>query len=376
MSRQLARCVHLLSLGFGLTALACGSTDEATPKKTITRVEIPDSDFKPVELENTVDSLVHEIGKTDPKPLQLGVVLKELTGYWEPVKVGSNRAFGELGVSGIVVAPSEETEEASRNRQVEMLQEREGAGYDGLGLAPLADILTPEIDNFADAGTPVVTIDSDLPASKRTLYVGTINYEAGHTAGETLSKMLGTGAGGVIILGHDDEPTWPDGFNRTQGAKDVLEAAGYTVTVRKTNWSTEGEQEDVDYMTDALTTLDPPVVGMLSMFSPTFRCARAAEAAGLTGDDVTIVGFDFEPETLTYMQSGLIKATHAQRQYYMGYMVPYVLYSLKVLGPSRTLDILAPQMVDEQRFNAGIDVVRADQVDEYNAFLDSLGIGG
>ena len=94
-------------------------------------------------------------------------------------------------------------------------------------------------------------------------------------------------------------------------------------------------------MTDALKTLDPPVVGMLGMFSPTYRCARAAEAAArLTGDDVTIVGFDFEPETLSYMQSGMIKATHAQRQYYMGYIVPYVLYSMKVLGASRDLDIL------------------------------------
>src|SRR5262245_30004020 len=107
MSRQLARSIHLIGLGLGLTALACGSTDDAAPKKPITRVEIPDSDFKPVELENTVDTLVHEISKTDPKPLQLGVVLKELTGYWEPVKVGANRAFGELGVSGVVVAPSE-----------------------------------------------------------------------------------------------------------------------------------------------------------------------------------------------------------------------------------------------------------------------------
>ncbi len=40
------------------------------------------------------------------------------------------------------------------------------------------------------------------------------------------------------------------------------------------------------------------------------------------------------------------------------------------------MNILSPQMVDEFRFNAGIDVVHADQVDEYNAFLDSLGIGG
>ena len=42
----------------------------------------------------------------------------------------------------------------------------------------------------------------------------------------------------------------------------------------------------------------------------------------------------------------------------------------------RGVDLLAPEMVDETRFNAGIDVVRADQVDEYNAYLDSLGIGG
>jgi hypothetical protein len=40
------------------------------------------------------------------------------------------------------------------------------------------------------------------------------------------------------------------------------------------------------------------------------------------------------------------------------------------------MDILAPQMVDETRFNAGIDVVRSDQVDDYNAYLDSIGIGG
>jgi ribose transport system substrate-binding protein len=374
MSRTLSRCVHLA--GFALALSACSSSEDATPKKTISRVEIPDSIFKPVELENTVDTLVSEIGKTDPKSLQLAVVLKETTGYWEPVKVGANRAFGELGVSGIVVAPQEATEEEQRNKQVEMLQEREGAGYDGLGLAPLADILAPEIDNFEDAGTPVVTIDSDLPATKRTLYMGTINYEAGHTAGETLVNMLGPGEGTVIILGHDDEPTWPDGYNRTQGAKDVVEAAGYTVVVRKTNWTTDGEQEDVDYMTGALQDADPPAVGMLSMFSPTFRCARSAEAAGLTGDDITIVGFDFEPETLTYMQSGLVKATHAQRQYYFGYMVPYVNYALKVLGTKKTFDILAPQMVDASRFNAGIDVVRNDQVDQYNAYLDSLGIGG
>jgi ribose transport system substrate-binding protein len=374
MSRSFSRCFYLAGLAFALSA--CGSNDDAEPKKVVTRVDIPESEFKPVELEETVDRLVKEIAKTEAKSLQLDVVLKSLTGYWEPVKLGANRAFGELDVTGSVVAPTDGTEEEARERQLALLKEREGQGYAGLGLAPLADNVVDEIDTLHDSGTPIVTIDSDLPTSKRSLYIGTINREAGRTAGETLRDMLPGDGGTVIILGHEVEADWPDGYARTQGAKDVLETAGYTVVIRKTNWDDEGAIADVDFMTTALADADPPAVGMLSMFSPTYRCAQAAEAAGLTAEDVTIVGFDFEPQTLSYMQSGMIKATHAQRQYYFGYMAPYVLYSLSTLGTEKTMDILAPQMVDATRFNAGIDVVRSDQVEDYNAYLDSIGIGG
>lgn len=374
MSRKLARCLH--TAGLALTLGACSSSEDPPPKKTITRVEIPDSPFKPLALENTIDTLVDDISETEPRSLQLAMVLKEVTGFWEPVKVGANRAFGELAVSGVVLAPAEDTEEAANERQTEILRERQDAGYDGLGVAPLSDLQLPEIDQFVDAGTPVVTIDSDLPESKRVLYIGTLNYEAGRTAGGTLIDMLDSESGGVVILGWDDESTFPDGYNRTMGAQDALEEAGYTVTVRKTNFVPEGDIEDVEYMVEALETFDPPVVGLISMFSPSYRCARAAEEAGRTAEDVTIVGFDFEPETQSYMQTGLIRATHTQRQYYFGYLTPYVLYSLKVLGTDSTLDVLAPQMVDESRFDTGIDVVLDDQVDEYKAYLDSLGIGG
>jgi ribose transport system substrate-binding protein len=339
-------------------------------------VEIPDSPFKPVDLEDTIDDLVQEIGETEPEALQLAMVLKEVTGFWEPVKVGANRAFGELAVSGVVLAPAEDTVEEANVRQAEILRERQDAGYDGLGVAPLSDLQGPEIDQFVDSGTPVVTIDSDLPESQRVLYIGTLNYEAGRTAGGTLVDMLGSESGGVVVLGWDEESTFPDGYNRTMGATDALEEAGYTVTVRETSFGAEGDVEDVEYLVEALETFDPPVIGMLSMFSPSYRCARAAEEAGRTAEDVTIVGFDFEPETQSYMQSGLIRATHTQRQYYFGYLTPYVLYSLKVLGTDSTMEILAPQMVDESRFNTGIDVVLDDQVDEYKAYLDSLGIGG
>lgn len=374
MKRYLNACVPLVTLMLALSG--CSSDVEGPEKKIVTRVAVPDNAFKPVALDETIDELIGALSETEPQQLQLGVVLKTLTGYWEPVKVGANRAFGELEVSGVVLAPAEGTEAEARERQILLLDERQGAGYDGFGIAPLAEELTPEIDELVDSGVPVVTIDSDLVGSKRQLYIGTINYEAGQTAGGTLSEMLPSGGGTVVVLGHEVEAEWPDGYRRTQGAKDVLEANGYSVVVRQTTWSEQGEIDDVEFMTTALEDADPPAVGMLSMFSPTFRCARAAEAVGLTGDDISIVGFDFEPDSLEYMRQGLIKATHAQRQYYMGYLVPYVLYSMKALGVAKTMEIISPHMVDENRFNAGLDVVRADQVDEYNAFLDSIGIGG
>lgn len=129
-------------------------------------------------------------------------------------------------------------------------------------------------------------------------------------------------------------------------------------------------------MAETINTATPPVVGMIGMFSNAYRCAMAAETAGKTGTDIAVAAFDFDPKTVSYMQSGLIKVTHAQRQYYMGYLTPYILYGINVLGKAKTQALLSSQMVDEHRFNAGLDVVKAEQLDQYYSFLDKLGISG
>ncbi len=356
-------------------ASACGSDDPAaTQKKTVTRVPVAESEFKPVELESTIGNLVKEIESTPPKTVQLAVILKTLTDYWKPVQTGASRALDELDVTGGVVGPSELTDSERAARQKQLIQEDIAAGYNGFGIAPMDNTVGDEYDKAVDQGIPVVTIDSDLPESKRAIYIGTINYEAGTTSGKTLLSYLSGGQGTVILLGHDNESDWPDGYQRTKGAQDELAAAGYTVMIRKTTWTDTGEAEDVAYLTEQIQTANPPVVGMMGMFSVAYRCAMAAEAAGKTGSDIAIVGFDFDTKTVDYMRSGLMKATHAQRQYYMGYMTPYVLYGINALGLERTKAIISPQMVDGARFNSGLDVVAADKLDEYDDFLDSLGV--
>jgi ribose transport system substrate-binding protein len=361
---------------------ACGNDDPANAqKKSVTRDVIEDSPFKAPELEATIDRLVSAIDETAPTSLQLNVNIKALTGYWEPVVVGANRAMGELDVGGVVEAPDttqlgdNPTSEQVTQVQASRMKEAREEGVDGFGVSAITDVLADEINTAVGAGIPVVTIDSDLATSNRDLYIGTMNAEAGKTAGNSLKGFLPAAPGTVVILGYELED-WPDGYDRTMATKSVIEAAGYSAIVRRTLWTATGEAEDVQFMTDAIGTSDPPVVGMVGMFSNAYRCAMAAEAAGKTGNDIAIAAFDFDPKTVSYMQSGLIKVTHAQRQYYMGYLTPYILYGMNVLGKETTKSLLGSQMVDDHRFNAGLDVVQADQLDQYYSFLDKLGISG
>ncbi|HET9955993.1 MAG TPA: substrate-binding domain-containing protein [Polyangiaceae bacterium] len=368
----------LAALAFAFSSAGCSSDSadsNVKAKKAIERTAVQESIFKPKALEETVDALVSAIAKTEAQDLQLNVILKSVTGYWSPVVVGANRALGELEVSGAVASPQQETGQEAIDEQNAMIASDRSLGSKGFGVAPFEKPVAEQIDASVTAGLPVVTIDSDLPESKRDMYIGTLNKEAGATAGNTLKGLLPAGPGTVIVLGHDDAG-WQGGYERSMAAKAVFESAGYSVTVRRTDWTTTGEASDLEALAGIFADADPPVVGMIGMFSNAYRCAMAAEAAGRTADDIAIVAFDFDPKTVDYMRSGLIKATHAQRQYYMGYLTPYVLYGMNVLGKDATKAILGSQMVDEYRFNSGLDVVMSDQLDEYYSFLDGLGVGG
>ncbi|HYQ44175.1 MAG TPA: substrate-binding domain-containing protein [Polyangiaceae bacterium] len=372
MNRRLQALSCIVGLALGVSA--CSSDGSAAATKKVTRTTVADSEFQPSDLEKTVDALVTKISNTAPVDMQVAVVLKQLNNYYLPIQTGANRAMSELNLAGQVVAPQSSAGNDAVTEQNDIMNSELDSGYNALAVAPFEVGNQPPIDAAASSDVPVVTIDSDLASSKRDLYIGTMNSEAGKTAGTTLTSLITSNSGTVILLGHDDAG-WPDGFDRTNGAKDVLESAGFTVVVRRTDWSETGEDADIEFLKTAITDADPPVVGMMGMFSDAYRCAMAAEAVGKTGDDIAIAAFDFEPKTVEYMRSGMIKATHAQRQYYMGYMTPYVLYGFKALGKEATKSLLKTQMVDDYRFNTGLDVIPAAKLDAYYSYLDKLGVG-
>jgi ribose transport system substrate-binding protein len=369
-------------LGISIAACSSGTTDDGmggadgdVETKEIDREEVPDGRFKPAALEESIDAMIAGIESTvaADEELSLGVVLKEVQGFWRPVQVGATRALGELEVVGSVKGSTETglPVEESVPEQIGFVEEQLDLNVDGLAIAPHNDDLLPYMAEFTDADKPIVTIDSDAPDSDRDIFIGTDNSQGGKTGGETLVDILDGTTGRVLVLGNTD-PSWTGGFDRTNEAAAVIEAAGNTVEILNSIWAPE---DDVAQIAAAIAddSSGEPLVGMIGVFANAHTLATAAVDADL--DEMPkIVAFDFEPDTLSYMESGVIAATHVQRQYYMGYLSVYVLYSIKMLGLEETKANLGANLLGGFHLDTGLDVIRAEDLEEYNAFIDDLGI--
>src|SRR5688572_29198803 len=149
---------------FGISIAACsgsstgdgmGGADGEVEKKVVTREEVPDGRFKPGALEESIDAMIAGIESTvaADEELSLGVVLKEVQGFWRPVQVGASRALGELEVVGSVKGSTETglPVEESVPEQIGFVEEQFELDVDGLAIAPHNDDLLPYMEDFTDA---------------------------------------------------------------------------------------------------------------------------------------------------------------------------------------------------------------------------------
>ena len=80
-------------------------------------------------------------------------------------------------------------------------------------------LLKDSIDKAIAAGIPVITMDSDAPASKRLFFIGTNNYQVGVSGGLRLAQEL-KGKGNVVVFTMPDQHNMQD---RLRGYRDALE---------------------------------------------------------------------------------------------------------------------------------------------------------
>lgn len=364
-----------------LAALACAEQHADSVSDPVERPEVSESQFKPASVEDTIDVLAGELSRAEAAKLRLGVALGGSDEAWEPVRTGVERAFDELGVQGVVKAPSESEQADFVKREREELS-------NGIGVAPLASSLEGEVERAREGGIPVVTIENDV-VPDRELFVGFGQREIGQRLGDVVISAQSLRVGNVIILGVDDAEISHTGYLRSMAAKSVLEEAGFDVVIRNSSTADDGEARDVELLKQDLLG-NPRPLAVLGVLDTSYRVGLAAEAAerSLDAEDaapeeeapaglvhfanVPFVAYGMEPATQAALRGGFLSAALVERRHYMGYLVPYVLSGFSLLGVERTKYILTPHLLEDGTLDVGMDMVRPDDLDAYLEFQDLL----
>jgi len=231
--------------------------------------------------------------------------------YWKTAGAGFANAASPMKVRFDVAGPQNFDPKA----ELEALDQAVQKKATGILLDVTdASLLKDSIDKAVAAGIPVITIDSDGPATKRLFFIGTNNYQAGVRGGQRLSQEL-KGKGNVVVFTNPDQPNMQE---RLAGYKAGLARAPDVKITRV-----------VDIQGDPRIAFDTTtqIIGKERDKVDAFVCLEAQsgkEVAGVLNSyhvtGKTIMAFDTDPETLDGIQKGMIAATIAQKPYTMAYV--------------------------------------------------------
>src|ERR1700730_16711782 len=116
--------------------------------------------------------------------------------YWQEAQAGFMDAARALGVKGELVGPatSDPDGEVGIVRQI---VEQHPAGI--CLSAARHEIFQDAIDKAVAEGIPVICVDSDVPNSKRVLYIGTDNFKAGRESMKRMAALV-PGKGNIAVI--------------------------------------------------------------------------------------------------------------------------------------------------------------------------------
>jgi len=232
--------------------------------------------------------------------------------YWQTAAAGFSQSAEQLKVGFQFTGPDTYDPAAERDALDHAIQNKP-AGI----LISVADanLLKDSIDRAIASGIPLVTVDSDAPASKRLFFIGTNNYQAGLAGGKRLALEL-KGHGNVVVF---TMPAQPNLNERLHGYKDALESSSQVKIVHL-----------VDIKGDPRVAFDS-TNGFLANDKKehidAFVCLEA-----LSGNEVatvldnngikgrTVIAMDTDPATLEWIKKGVVAATIAQKPFTMAFV--------------------------------------------------------
>lgn len=240
------------------------------------------------------------------KKNKIGVVLfSKNNPFFDEVSEGVQQKAQELADYGVTTLTKRV--EFDLKAQLDAIDELLGEGIHGLLLAPYNHQLVQEkIDELADMGIPVVTVNTDIEGSKRIAYVGTDYVHGGQIAAGLLSLMtngeteLGIITGSRNVLCHSE---------RIRGLTETLEASYPQIHIAEILENHDDEFESYA-LTRQLLQKNARIDALFFAAAGVFGGCRAVQESG---HHPKIVTFDEVPNTLEMLRTGVISATISQQ---------------------------------------------------------------
>jgi ribose transport system substrate-binding protein len=280
--------------------------------------------------------------------ITIAVIPKVAVPFFDDCNTGAQAAADALGVGYQWVVP-QNTQGATQVKIMEDLIARQVSGIAISVNEPKS--VEGVIKQAMEAGIKVVTFDSDSAESGRSLYIGTINKQAGVTMGNSMAEKLGGKGKVAIITGQLGASNLNE---RIDGVKEALAAFPEIEIV-----ATEGTEDDLAKavsVTEAILRGNPDLAGIFGMSQvggPAVAKVLAQQEFSDRKGAVAVFAFDDLPDTIQGVKDGYINGIMVQRPVTMGKLAVEQLVS-QIKGEAAGGDI-----------DTGVTVVNADNLGSY-----------
>lgn len=250
-----------------------------------------------------------------PRSITIGLIAKSQSNpVFQAARVGAEDAARELSAKdnlNIKIdwrTPNEE----DAQKQAEAIEQLVLAGADGIAVSCSdANRLTDSINSAVKNGVPVVTFDSDAPASLRFATYGIDDYKCGEQIMNELARIM-DGKGIVAVLAGSQNA--PNLQRRVQGMRDTaLKFPG--ITIRDVYYHKETPQDAVARIEQVMQA-NPDITGWGFVGGwPLFTENALKWQPGA----VKCVSVDALPAELAYIRSGHVPVLLGQQCYEWGH---------------------------------------------------------
>ena len=286
----------------------------------------------------------------------LAFVVNGASDFWKAAEAGVKKAQTELPNYTLTFKYPEQSSAAIQTR---IMDDLVAAGVAGIMVSAVDPKTMGDALNRVGGQVALFTTDSDAPNSKRIVYIGSSNVDAGKQAGQLMLKALPNGG---KCMGFVGLPGADNARERIEGVKETIKGSKIElVDVRADDIDQTRAKRNVE---DTITAR-PEINCMVGFYSyNTPRIYEALKDAGKIGK-VTIIGFDEDPITLGGVKDGTIVGTVVQQPYEWGYQgmkdLAKYLEGDKSFIPANKLIIVPTKIIDKSNVDAFWTELKARQ---------------